>query len=116
MCYKMAILVRSDIKMSKGKVLAQVSHAVVKATIKAYTTTTLFYKWQNDGEKIVILKVSNEKTLDTIINIAERKNVKNGIVIDAGLTEVCPGTKTVGFIGPDSDYKVDKLVGQLKLY
>ena len=56
MCYKMAILVRSDIKMSKGKVLAQVSHAVVKATIKAYTTTTLFYKWQNDGEKIVNLK------------------------------------------------------------
>jgi PTH2 family peptidyl-tRNA hydrolase len=116
MSYKMAILIRSDIKMSKGKVLAQVSHAVVKATIKAYTATTLFYKWQNDGEKIVILKVSNEKTLDTIINIAERKNIKNGVVIDAGLTEVSPGTKTVGFIGPDCDYKVDKLVGQLKLY
>ena len=65
MCYKMAILVRSDIKMSKGKVLAQVSHAVVEATIKAYTSTTLFYKWQTDG---------------------------------------------------DSDYKIDKLVGQLKLY
>ena len=116
MSYKMAILIRSDIKMSKGKVLAQVSHVVVKATIKAYTTSTLFYKWQNDGEKIVILKVSNEKTLDTIINIAERKNIKNGVVIDAGLTEVSPGTKTVGFIGPDCDYKVDKLVRQLKLY
>ena len=116
MSYKMAILVRSDIKMSKGKVLAQVSHAVVEATIKAYTSTTLFYKWQTDGEKIVILKISNEKTLDTIINIAKRKGVQNGVVIDAGLTEIMPGTKTVGFIGPDYDYKIDKLVGQLKLY
>ncbi len=42
MCFKMAILVRSDIKMSKGKVLAQVSHAMVDATVKAYTKTTLF--------------------------------------------------------------------------
>lgn len=116
MCYKMAILVRSDIKMSKGKVLAQVSHAVVDATIKAYTSTTLFYKWQADGEKIVVLKVPNEKTLDAIIGIAGRKKVHNGIVIDAGLTEVSPGTKTVGFIGPDTDFKIDKLIGQLKLY
>ena len=116
MGFKMVILIRTDIKMSKGKVLSQVGHAVVEATIKAYTKTTLFYKWQADGEKIVILKVPNEKTLDTIINIANRKDVHNGIVVDAGLTEVSPGTKTLGFIGPDYEQKIDKLVGQLKLY
>ena len=112
----MAILVRSDVKMSKGKVLAQVGHAVVDATVKAYARTTLFYKWQQDGEKIVILKVPNEKTLDTIMEIAGRKKVHNGIVIDAGLTEISSGTKTVGYVGPDYDTKIDKLVGQLKLY
>ena len=112
----MAILVRSDIKMSKGKVLAQVGHAVVDATVKAYARSTIFYKWQQDGEKIVILKVPNEKTLDTIMEIAGRKKVHNGIVIDAGLTEISPGTKTVGYVGPDYDTKIDKLVGQLKLY
>ena len=112
----MAIMVRNDIKMSKGKVLAQVSHAMVDATLKCYTGTTMFYKWQADGEKIVVLKVTNEKTLDTIIEIANRKGIQNGIVVDAGLTEVSPGTKTVGFVGPDYDNKIDKLVGQLKLY
>ena len=112
----MAILVRSDIKMSKGKVLAQVSHAVVDATVKAYARSTIFYKWQQDGEKIVVLKVPNEKTLDTIMEIAGRKKVHNGIVIDAGLTEISSGTKTVGYVGPDYDTKIDKLVGQLKLY
>ena len=112
----MAILVRSDIKMSKGKVLAQVGHAVVDATVKAYARSTIFYKWQQDGEKIVVLKVPNEKTLDTIMEIAGRKKVHNGIVIDAGLTEISPGIKTVGYVGPDYDTKIDKLVGQLKLY
>ena len=116
MGFKMAILIRTDIKMSKGKVLAQVGHAMVEATIKAYTKTTLFYKWQADGEKIVILKVPNEKTLDTIINIADKKSVHNGIIIDAGLTEISPGTTTVGYVGPDYDNKIDKLTGQLKLY
>lgn len=116
MGFKMAIMVRNDIKMSKGKVLAQVGHAMVEATVKAYTGTILFHRWQADGEKIVVLKVPNEKTLDTIINIANRKDIQNGIVVDAGLTEVSPGTKTVGFVGPDYDKKIDKLVGQLKLY
>ena len=116
MGFKMVILIRKDIKMSKGKVLAQVGHAVVEATIKAYTKTTLFYKWQADGEKIVILKVPNEKTLDTIMTIADRKDVHNGKVIDAGLTEVSPGTTTVGYVGPDYNDKIDKLTRQLKLY
>lgn len=116
MTYKLAILVRSDLKMSRGKVLAQAGHAIVEATVKTYTKTTIFYKWQADGEKIVILKVPNEKTLDTIIEIANRKNVQQGVVVDAGLTEVMPGTKTVGYVGPDYDNKIDKLVGQLKLY
>ena len=76
----MALMIRGDIKMSKGKVLAQISHAMVSATVKAYTSTNIFYKWQADGEKIVILKVPNLKTLFTIINIATRKQVPNGFV------------------------------------
>ena len=112
----MCVLVREDLKMSKGKVLAQVSHTIVDATVKAYTQSQLFFKWRADGEKIVILKVPNEKTLMYIMNIAERKGVNCGYTVDAGLTEVLPGTKTVGFVGPDFEVKVDKLPGQLKLY
>ena len=32
------------------------------------------------------------------------------------LIGIDPGTKTLGFVGPDYDNKIDKLVGQLKLY
>ena len=116
MSFKMCVLVREDLKMSKGKVLAQVSHTIVDATVKAYTQSQLFFKWRADGEKIVILKVPNEKTLMYIMNIAQRKGVNCGYTVDAGLTEVLPGTKTVGFVGPNFEDKVDKLTGQLKLY
>ncbi len=116
MSFKMCILIRDDLKMSKGKVLAQVSHAMVDASVKAYTQSQLFFKWKADGEKIVILKVPNEKTMMYIMDIAERKGVNCGHTVDAGLTEVLPGTKTVGFVGPDRDEKIDKLTGQLKLY
>ena len=116
MSFKLCILIRDDLKMSKGKVLAQVSHSVVDATIKAYTQSQLFFKWKQDGEKIVILKVPNEKTLMYIMDIAGRKGVNCGFTRDAGLTEVSPGTITVGFVGPDYDNKIEKLTGQLKLY
>ena len=51
-----------------------------------------------------------------IMNIAERKGVNCGYTVDAGLTEVLPGTITVGYVGPDFEDKVEKLTGQLKLY
>ena len=46
MGYKLALIVRSDINMSKGKTIAQTGHAVVDATVKAYTKTTIFFKWR----------------------------------------------------------------------
>ena len=114
MGYKLALIVRSDINMSKGKTIAQTGHAVVDATIKAYTSTTIFFKWQSSGETIIAVK-ANEKTLHTVIKIAERKGIHCGLVCDAGKTEVAPDTITVGYVGPDTEDKIDKLIGQLKL-
>jgi len=99
MSYKLVLIVRNDLKMSKGKIAAQVGHAVVDATIAAIENGKLC-KWQKDGETIIALKVENEKTLNTIL--------------DAGRTEVADGTCTVGFVGPDRVDKIDKLTSQLK--
>ena len=44
-----------------------------------------------------------------------KKEINHGQVFDAGLTQVKPGTITVGYVGPDLDSKIDKLIGQLKL-
>ena len=111
--YKLAIIVRSDLKMSKGKIVAQAGHAVVEATLNASKNKKL-YDWQMCGETIIVVKANNE-TLNTILNIAEKKEINHGKVCDAGLTQVLPGTITVGYVGPDSETKIDKLIGQLKL-
>ena len=113
MSYKLALIVRNDLKMSKGKIAAQVGHAVVDATIECIKNGKLS-KWQQDGETIIALKVENEKTLNTILGIAVRKKISNGRVFDAGRTEVLDGTCTVGFVGPDKTDKIDKLTSQLK--
>jgi PTH2 family peptidyl-tRNA hydrolase len=113
MSYKLVLIVRNDLKMSKGKIAAQVGHAVVDATIAAIENGKLC-KWQKDGETIIALKVENEKTLNTILEIATRKKISNGRVFDSGRTEVVHGTCTVGFVGPDRVDKIDKLTCQLK--
>ena len=113
MSYKLVLIVRNDLKMSKGKIAAQVGHPVVDATIACIETGNLC-KWQQDGETIIALKVESEKTLNTILGIATRKSISNGRVFDAGRTEVADGTCTVGFIGPDRVDKIDKLTSQLK--
>ena len=42
------------------------------------------------------------------------ENVMAGYIVDAGKTEVASGTITVGFVGPDTEEKINKLTGQLK--
>ena len=114
MSYKLALLVRNDLNMSKGKIVAQCGHAVVDATLIANKDNTIF-RWKDDGETIIALKVKNEKTLLTIMDIANRKHVPHGYVVDEGRTQVAPDTITVGFVGPDNEEKINKLVRQLKL-
>ncbi len=111
--YKLALIIRSDVKMSKGKCIAQTGHAVVEATLNACKNKK-FYDWQANGETIIVVKADYE-TLNTILLLAEKKEINNGKICDAGLTQVKPGTITVGYVGPDNADKIDKLIGQLKL-
>lgn len=113
MSYKLVLLVRTDLKMSKGKIVAQTGHAVVDATIQAMCNGNL-NKWRHSGEPIIALKVKDHITFDHIIRVAEKKGISFGQVIDAGLTEIAAGTISVGFIGPDRVDKIDKITGQLK--
>lgn len=115
MSYKLVILVRSDLNMSPGKIVAQTAHATVDATIKSYTGTTNFWKWKNNGETIVALKVQSKSQLLSLIKKSKKNNIKSGCVIDYGLTEIEPNTITVGFIGPDLCSNIDKITGQLSL-
>ena len=58
---KQVILVRTDLKMPKGKMAAQVAHASSSALLKSHKDD--IKKWQEQGMKKVVLKVKDEKEL-----------------------------------------------------
>ncbi len=112
--YKQVILVRADLKLSKGKMSAQVSHASVDSLLKSHKDDVA--KWKTQGMKKVVLKVQNEKELLSHKEKAEDAGLVCALIIDAGRTELDPGTTTCLGIGPDKTEKIDEITGQLKIY
>ena len=113
MQYKQVILVREDLKLPKGKMAAQCSHASVDAALKS--DKKLVESWKKDGGKKIVLKVSNEKELFKYKQMAEDNGLKTALITDAGHTVVEPGTITCLGIGPDLEEKIDEITGKLKM-
>ncbi len=110
---KQAILIRTDLKMGKGKLAAQCSHASIGAYLKAKKYSK--NKWIREGMKKVVLKVSSEKEIKDFYKLAKKEKLPCELIIDRGLTQIKPGTITALGIGPANDKKIDKLTGKLKL-
>ncbi len=110
---KQVILVRTDLKMPKGKMAAQCAHASSSALLKSHKDD--IKKWQKQGMKKVVLRVRDEKELLELKNKAEDLGLVTAIVQDAGRTVLKPGTITCLGIGPDKEEKVDKVSGKLKM-
>jgi len=110
---KQVILVRQDLKLPKGKAMAQVAHASVSALIKSHKDD--INKWQSQGQKKVVLKVNDKEELLLYKMKAEDAGLITALVEDAGRTVLEPGTITCLGIGPDKEEKIDKITGKLKL-
>lgn len=109
---KQVILVRTDIKMSKGKTAAQVAHASVEAVFN--TNKKLLSKWRQSGMKKITLKVESLEELKKYNSLALDQDIATGLIIDAGHTELDSGTITCLAIGPGPEIKIDKLTSHLK--
>jgi len=113
MPYKQVILVREDLKLPKGKLAAQCSHASVDTILKS--DKKIVELWKKEGGKKVILKVKDEKELFHYKQLAEDTGLKTALVTDAGRTVLEPGTITCLGIGPDLEEKIDKVSGKLRM-
>jgi peptidyl-tRNA hydrolase, PTH2 family len=110
---KQAIVVRTDLKMQKGKIASQSAHASIAAFLKANGDDR--EEWVGGGMKKIILKVSSEKELLGLFKSAKKERLPCELIYDAGLTQVDPGTMTALGIGPAEDSRIDGLTGKLKL-
>ncbi|KAJ7308848.1 hypothetical protein JRQ81_008119 [Phrynocephalus forsythii] len=99
--FKMVIVVRSDLKMGKGKVAAQCSHAAVSAYKQAQRRNPeLLKQWEYCGQPKVVLKAPDEETLLQLLSEAKELGLTVSLIQDAGRTQIAPGSRTVLGIGP----------------
>lgn len=115
--YKMVILIRNDLGMSKGKAVAQACHATLVAYKSALQQSPSALKaWDLQGQPKVTLRVDSESDLVALVRRARASNLVGELIRDAGRTQLEPGTRTVGAIGPAKREQVDAVTGHLKLY
>ncbi|MHA1941610.1 MAG: peptidyl-tRNA hydrolase Pth2 [Candidatus Hodarchaeales archaeon] len=114
---KQVIILRKDLKMTKGKAAAQASHAAVAAAVQSLKKSSrIFSSWWNGGQMKIILAVNSETELDEIENKLKRTGVIVSKINDAGRTQLPPNTATALGIGPHAQMDVERITSSLKLY
>lgn len=114
--YKQALILRTDLKMSTGKKVAQGAHASVIAVEYARKYTPAIHQaWGKEGQKKIALKVTTESDLLQIYQEAKDAGLPCSLIQDAGLTQLEPGSKTAVAIGPAKSDQVDRITSKLKL-
>lgn len=118
---KQVIIIRKDLKMRRGKEIAQGSHASMAWLTQRALSRSKFTPeekvWLEGSFTKVCLQVNSEEELIDIYNKAMAAGLTAKLITDAGKTEFdgVP-TKTAVGIGPNSSDEIDKITGDLKLY
>lgn len=117
--YKQVIAVRTDLKISPGKLAVQVAHAAVEAVIicmESQRCREWLDLWREQGMKKVVVKGGGEENLVRIYNRCKEEGLPCSLIRDAGRTELEPGTLTAVGLGPAPSELIDKITGGLSLY
>lgn len=113
---KLVLVVRSDLKLSKGKAAAQCAHAAIACYVRAASgQPELLHQWLATGQPKIVLRVDSLAELERLQRGAQQAGLVEACVADAGRTQVAAGTVTVLGIGPAHERDVNALVGELKL-
>ena len=124
--HKQVIVMRKDLNMRKGKLIAQGAHASLGAILGLCKTDgeTLFLKmddrtkpWLTGRFKKICVYVESEQDLLAIHNQAKEAGLVCSLIQDAGLTEF-GGVKTYTAVavGPDREDKIDAITKHLPLF
>lgn len=114
MAAKLAVVVRADLGMGRGKIAAQVAHAAVAAVV-ANLGTDDFAAWLRDGQPKVVLKVTSAGQLEDVAQQAKAAGLPIELINDAGRTQVTPGTLTCCAVGPAESHRIDAVTAGLPL-
>jgi PTH2 family peptidyl-tRNA hydrolase len=114
MAVKLALVVRTDLGMGRGKIAAQVAHAAVAAVL-ATSRSRDFAAWLAEGQPKVVLKVASADQLLDVARRARAAGLPVELIQDAGRTQVVPGTVTCCAVGPADSARLDPVTAELSL-
>jgi PTH2 family peptidyl-tRNA hydrolase len=113
---KQVIVLRRDLEMGKGKMVAQGCHAAVEAVLETMKRDKkLVERWLEQGQKKIVLRVDSEEELLDLYRRAQELGITAVLVVDKGLTQLPPNTVTALGLGPAPAEVLDKITGKLKL-
>ena len=112
---KQIIILRKDLNMRKGKMVAQGAHASMKVTLENLRDKRVKEWLRGAFAKIAVSVDSEEELLDYYVK-AKNMGFLVALIQDQGRTEFHNVlTNTAIAIGPDIPEKLDELTGKLKL-
>lgn len=117
---KQIIILRKDLNMRKGKMVAQGAHAsmavILEEQLKLHHPTPAVAEWLSGKFTKICVSVDSEDELVQLYLEAKAKGIPCSLIKDAGLTEFggVP-TITAAAIGPEYPEVVDPLTRHLKL-
>jgi len=111
---KLAVVVRTDLDMGRGKIAAQVAHAAVAATLASLGTAD-FAAWLAEGQPKVVLRVRTAGQLEDVARQARAGGLPVEVIIDAVRTPVTPRTLTCCALGPAESQRIDAVTAGLAL-
>ena len=127
---KQVIVIRRDLRMRRGKEIAQGAHAATawladrvidamtpNGTVDHVALSAAERAWLESSFRKVTVKVNSEEELMAVYHQALGAGLVVHLVTDRGLTEFggVP-TRTCLAVGPDYDDLVDPVTGDLELY
>lgn len=112
---KQIIVMRKDLNMRKGKMIAQGAHASMKATLENLDDPRV-QEWLCGIFTKITVYVESEAQLFEVLENAKQENLITALITDNGLTEFggVP-TNTCIAVGPDTAERLYPVTGNLKL-
>ncbi len=112
---KQVIVLRKDLNMRKGKMIAQGAHASMGAVIPNMENADV-KEWLDGRFTKIVVSVDSEQELMDIYEKAKQIGIAQCLVIDDGMTEFHGvKTPTAVAVGPAVEEVVDGITGGLKL-
>lgn len=115
---KQVIVMRNDLNMRKGKMIAQGAHASMMFLFQASANSegVDLSDWMDAGLTKICVHVDSETELIDIYERATKAGLRVNLITDAGRTEFggIP-TKTCLAVGPNEASAIDVITGGLKL-